>query len=928
MHFLKQYSIHIFCITESWLINSIPDSFVAIDGYTILRNDTVGDTTKHGVCVYIKNCIKFDSVSCECNNALVFRLVDFDFWVVAVYRPPSNQETDNVKLLNFIDNCCNGHEVIIIGDFNLPSLKWSTAYLYDHYILPLDRSFLFLFEQLGLTQWIQEPTFIHSNNILDLILTTEKDRVGSVELAPPFPKCGHTPVICHYIFQSDQELNFGDNIRPVCNKLLWYKGNYDSLNEEFYNIDWHFEFEDLSVEDCYKKFCKLVLHFCGKLIPIVPDYPKKATPWRSKPPSELLCSKQNLWRVFLLNKKNYGRNSDQATSSLNLFHNVNSEYMNFAITSQISYELSLIVDSRRNPKLFHFYIRSMKKGRPSIGPLKLSNSSLSDDPLTMANCLADGFSSVYRPDIPSHPEPHQSSNSSFSTFMFTLADVEALLSKLDVNSSTGPDDISPFILNRCAKTLSYPLFLIFSKSLNEGAVPSVWKRSIVHPLYKKGPRYNPLNYRPISITSVCCKTLERIIVSHLNEYLDTNLIISEKQFGFRRGKSTIDQLILTYDEITKFYDEGYVVDLGLLDFEKVFDVVNHETLLDKLFEIGILPPVLFWIKDFLVGRIMNVLVDGVLSADRSVLSGVPQGSVLGPILFLIFINHICSTLQCYYVIFADDLKLYVKLRLRSDLQNIDMALFQHDLDLINKVAKSWGLSFNLDKCVILRFMRGNSSILNDTPYSMNGHSLKFVDTHTDLGVTINKNLKFHTHVHEVARKAGGLAANLLKSTLCRSEEFMLDLFKTHIRPIMDYASPLWNTGYVEDTKALESVQRRWTKKINGFDSLEYQDRLAALRLFSVKGRLLRSDIIYCWKIFHGKCGVSPEQIFILSNSSTRGHSFKIYHVRSTIDVRQKFFSVRIIPVWNNLPNNVVSCTTLATFKTALHSHMIDKFYEI
>ena len=393
--------------------------------------------------------------------------------------------------------------------------------------------------------------------------------------------------------------------------------------------------------------------------------------------------------------------------------------------------------------------------------------------------LIDGFSSVHRPTVPSHPEPHQICHSTFSSIEFTLTDVESLLSKLDVNSSTGPDDISPYLLNRCAKSLSYPLSLIFSKSLSEGVVPSAWKRSIVHLLYKKGHRYNPLNYRPISITSVCCKTLERIVVSHLNEYLDSNLIISERQFGFRRGKSTVDQLILTYDEITKFYNEGYVIDLGLLDFEKVFDVVNHETLLDKLFEIGILPPILFWIKDFLVGRTMNVLVDGILSDDKGVRSGVPQGSVLGPILFLIFINHICSTLQCYYVLFADDLKLYVKLRFRPDFQNIDIALFQHDLDIINKTAKSWGLSFNLDKCVILRFMRGNSSVHNDTPYYMDGHPLKFVDTHTDLGVTINKNLKYHSHIHNVARKAGGLAANFLKSTVCRSEEFMLELFKTH-----------------------------------------------------------------------------------------------------------------------------------------------------
>ena len=190
VHFLSLYSLDIFCITESWLTKLIPDSFVAIDGYTLIRNDTVGDTPKHGVCVYVKSNIKFDSVSCSCSNALILRLVDLDLWIIAAYRPPSNLESDNANLLNLIDNCCNGHEAIIIGDFNLPSLKWNSAHLYSHYILPLDRTFLFMFEQLGLTQWVQEPTFIHSNNILDLVLTTENDRIGSIKLAPPISQLG------------------------------------------------------------------------------------------------------------------------------------------------------------------------------------------------------------------------------------------------------------------------------------------------------------------------------------------------------------------------------------------------------------------------------------------------------------------------------------------------------------------------------------------------------------------------------------------------------------------------------------------------------------------------------------------------------------------------------------------------------------------
>ena len=215
------------------------------------------------------------------------------------------------------------------------------------------------------------------------------------------------------------------------------------------------------------------------------------------------------------------------------------------------------------------------------------------------------------------------------------------------------------LLKSCASQLAYPLFKIFCLSLEESKLPEAWKVSQVTPIFKKGSRYVPLNYRPVCLNSVPCEGLEHIIAARLNEYLEENSILTEHQFGFRAGRSTLDQLILVYDCISTWYDEGSAVDLLLFDFSKAFDVVSHSVLLTKLKLLGIDSNLIAWIEAFLTGRTMSVAIRDAHSRPRQVLSGVPQGSVLGPILFLLFVNHIAANLSCQFKIFADDLKMYM-----------------------------------------------------------------------------------------------------------------------------------------------------------------------------------------------------------------------------------------------------------------------------
>ncbi|KAK3886186.1 hypothetical protein Pcinc_009646 [Petrolisthes cinctipes] len=323
--------------------------------------------------------------------------------------------------------------------------------------------------------------------------------------------------------------------------------------------------------------------------------------------------------------------------------------------------------------------------------------------------------------------------------------------------------------------------------------------------------------------------------------------VSLDEFGFRQGRTVDDQLLLVYDDVTSWLDSGCVVDVVLFDFSKAFDVVCHTILIDKLRHIGVGGRLLDWISDFLTDRTMRVSVSGVFSPSRPVLSGVPQGSVLGPLLFLIYINHIPSYIRSKCKFFADDLKLYMKIRHNATHPlAVDLSSLQKDIDNISRVTASWGLNFNPNKCVVIRCQRGSvdwTAVGSLQHYHLDNSDLSLADNHRDLGILVDNTLKFHAHIRATVNKAAGLANNLLKSTLCRSSDFMVTILKSHIRPVLEFVSTVWNTGYLGDLRLLESVQRRWTKLIDGLADLSYTNRLKALNLYSVQGRLLRADLI-------------------------------------------------------------------------------------
>lgn len=419
-----------------------------------------------------------------------------------------------------------------------------------------------------------------------------------------------------------------------------------------------------------------------------------------------------------------------------------------------------------------------------------------------------------------------------------------------------------------------------------------------------------------------------MIVKLLMNHLDSNSLLSDQQFGFRSEHSTTDQLLLTYHEITAQVDGDKVVDLLFFDYSKAFDRVCHHILLEKLCCLGVHPSLVAWIRTFLMQRTMHVRIGNEVSRSVPVNSGVPQGSALGPTLFLIYVNHVVSELSCSVKLFADDIKLYMILN-STELES-GVVEAQNNVDRLVRTGEAWGLSINASKCACIRFSRRRqgASTTNVSPYNVNGTNISFVPSYRDLGVLVDIDLKFHSHIMNRVRFVNCLTNNILSSTVCREAEFIINIYTSHVRPILEYGSSVWNTGYLGDLRQLERVQRRWTRVVRGLEESPYETRLKTLNLFSFQGRLLRADLILVYKIFHGLCAINPSELFKRPlDSRTRGHNYKLAVPLTHIEARRRFFSVRVVALWNSLQCDTVEADTLGRFKHLLHRDLGNILYQ-
>ena len=506
-------------------------------------------------------------------------------------------------------------------------------------------------------------------------------------------------------------------------------------------------------------------------------------------------------------------------------------------TAKRNFEVRVAREAQKDPKGFYQMYKAKTKDR--IGPLKGMDGSLIDTGEEICKQLNNYFLTVFSSEetdrelVPEQIFQGQEAEE-LSDILISREIVSWEIDRLKKTKSPGPDDIFPRILKECREELSEPIANIFRKSLDTGVVPRLWRQANVVPIFKKGDKAISSNYRPISLTSVVGKMLEALIAREIRRHLEEHQLVRYSQHGFSKGKSCLTNLLSFYRNVFETIDRGDKYDVVYLDFSKAFDKVPHRRLLSKVKAHGIGGKVLQWIRGWLTGREQRVQINGKKSEWGNVSSGVPQGSVLGPLLFIIYINDLETGISSDIGKFADDTKIGRPVKTLEDAR-----ILQGDLDRIYDWSEKWLMKFNVSKCSIMSIGRGNGPM----NYTLNNIILERSYSVRDLGVQVSSNLQPREQCIIARNKANRILGFISRCVTNRSSEVILKLYLALVRPHLDYAVQFWSPYYRKDIDSLEAVQRRMTKMIQGLRNLSYKDRLKRLNLHSLERRRVRGDLI-------------------------------------------------------------------------------------
>jgi len=767
----------IIAVTESWTHDNILDSELNVSGYHLFHCDRKIGYRGGGVLLYVRdflNPVEYytrtdygEHVWCKISNLLIGLCYRSDNAAIVGH----NNEAELREVLREVSDT----HVLVMGDFNYPGIDWSSSTTLPSAGLGTV-DFLHTVESCFFTQHVSAPT--REEAILDLVLSNDPDLVSDMNVLHPLGTSDHNMIV--FSIHLNYEVSHD-------NKVLrdYKKGDYDQIRSSLADIDWD-SFMSGTVNDSWLRFRDLLHRLIEEHVPlkvITKIHSLRKPIWMTRKALKLIRKKRKTFTKFKDAHHFAVKSACRAAKS-----GIRKARKNF--------ESKLAQNIKHDIKSFYAYARSKSKCKVHVGPLINSNGNTTSSPFDMAAAFNKYFASVFTTeDTNTFPSAPVTTNAQCSDINFTVHDVLNNLHKLRPDKAAGPDNLLPRFLIEIKDYVAHPLYLLFRKSLDESCVPDDWKCADVSPVYKKGNRNKVENYRPISLTSQVCKLFESIIRDAVVKYLETNLLIQDSQHGFRKGRSCLTNLLSFLDKVTGELDSGKSVDVVFLDFAKAFDKVPHQRLLQKLASHGITGKLYHWISNWLSDRMQRVCINGSLSDWILVLSGVPQGSVLGPILFLIFINDLDCDITNWILKFADDTKIFGPVCNYNDYMK-----FQEDLQRLFTWTKDWQMAFNIDKCKVMHFGRTNKAY----SYSLDGLQLAEVSEEKDLGVVITRDLKVSQQCAAAYSKANRMLGVMNRTISYKSTDIMLRLYKSVVRPHVEYCTAAWSPHYAKD-KALIMV---------------------------------------------------------------------------------------------------------------------------
>ena len=908
----------IITVSETWLDSSIPNTNFKLQGYQpIFRKDRSGESAGGGVAAWVSdNLIAKERRDLELpfTEALWLEIRSHNnvFLICTVYRPPSEDATFWDNLQYMLDNAkqTNIKHVLIIGDLNADArtrdgVRFGNFNSHNH-----------------LTSHINEPTRITniSQCCLDRAVSNMSDLVKDTHILAPLLQNDHCTIGITLKFQTSNKQSY--------KRLMWDydKADWVGLNNYISNIQWNVVCGDFSdIDPAAENWSGAILEAAKMFIPNrIVTVRRNDKPWYN---SNLRRAKRKVDRIH---KRAKLTNHDQAWVN---YRRMRNDYIQNCRDAEKKHDndqrIKLSNCTFSTKKCWNLYksIVGLSGDTTKSCPALSHNDKVITDSKVKAKIfnelfLEKSFIDDKEKDIPMFTSDQTISPQVINSIEITRRDIADQLGSLDVTKAYGPDGLGPKLLKTLHPVITDSLYRLFRSSIDQHKMPSIWKQANVVPIHKKGDKSNPSNYRPVSLLNTIAKVFEKIVFKYIFNHLRDTSAISIWQSGFVPNCSTTCQLLEIYHKFCQSVESGKEVRVVFLDISRAFDRVWHKGLLYKLQRCGIQGNVLQWISSYLADRQQRVCLDGEFSSWGNISAGVPQGSILGPLLFLIFINDITEIIQFSQIrLFADDTCLFIDVDNRQHCRD----LIEIDLKAIHTWSEKWLVNFNVAKTKALTVSNRPDKDLNP-PLSMNNVHIENVVSHKHLGVTLTQNLSWGVHIDDIASKAMQ-RLNIIQSFKFKLARRDLERFyKSFILPVLEYGDVLWDGAFEFELGKLERVQIRAMRIITGAtERCDVRNLYLELGWNTLSERRKIHKLKWYYKILND---LLPSYLSdLIPPTGAERHSYGLRNNANitTFRANRQFYAKSYFPSatkdWNDLPVVVKAAPSIYTFNRMLKLHI-------